>query len=110
MNGSDTDTDTDTDTNDDGGTEGTNDTEDASVGTSSTPTTGEGSDGETTEDSLDETGVETTGAPHDECEFTEDFEGVADGEPWPDPWFISGGVAEADVVDGRGRLRAMLVD
>lgn len=106
VNGSDTDT--DTDTNADASSAGTVGSGEDGPGTSTSPTTV--ADSDTPADGSTDTGSETSGEVHDECEFTEDFEGVADGEPWPDPWFISGGVAEADVRSGRGRLRPTITN
>ncbi|MEX1365592.1 MAG: hypothetical protein AB1Z98_20865 [Nannocystaceae bacterium] len=47
------------------------------------------------------TGVEET----DGCTFSESFDGVPDGSPWPAPWTAVGGVQLADVQGGRGRVR-----
>lgn len=41
--------------------------------------------------------------PHDDCAFTETFDG-ADGSAWPSYWTAVGGVAVADIQGGRGRL------
>jgi len=38
------------------------------------------------------------------CALSTDFEGLADGSPWPAPWVEAGGVETADVQEGRGRL------
>jgi len=67
--------------------------------------------GEADDDSDSGPGVTDTDDSNDtslpqDCEFTEDFEGVADGEPWPSPWLDVGGVEIADVQGGRGRLRS----
>ena len=43
-------------------------------------------------------------ASNPECSLTTDFAGIGDGEPWPSPWTIAGGVAQADVIGERGRL------
>lgn len=67
-------------------------------------TTPSGSDAGTTGPSSDSTGADSTGGASSVCAFTEDFEGIADGEPWPAPWVEAGGVLVADVQDGRGRL------
>lgn len=61
--------------------------------------TGGSSAGETTDPTEDP----TEGAS--DCDFSEDFEGVANGDPWPATWVPVGGVAVADVQDGWGRLR-----
>jgi hypothetical protein len=47
--------------------------------------------------------VDESGAAVQDCDFQESFD-VADGEPWPAPWSVLGGVALADVQGGRGRL------
>jgi len=75
----------------------------AGPGTSTNPSTG--SDSNPADGSSEGSDNGSSGVAHDECEFTEDFEGVADGDPWPSPWFVSGGVALQDVQGGRGRLR-----
>lgn len=102
----------DTDTETDVASAGTEGTEggDAGPGTSPNPTTGEGSDTTPADGSSEDGGSETSGVVQDECEFTEDFEGVADGDPWPTPWFVSGGVALADIQGGRGRLRPTITN
>ena len=45
-----------------------------------------------------------TDDPENACDLLTDFEGLPDGSPWPVPWVVTGGVAIADVVEGRGRL------
>ncbi|MBV1857974.1 MAG: hypothetical protein KUG77_06140 [Nannocystaceae bacterium] len=69
------------------------------------PTGGASAD-ETTDPTSDPTDDPTAGAS--DCDFSEDFEGVADGDPWPATWVPVGGVAVADVQDGWGRLRPEL--
>lgn len=81
-----------------GSTSGTNPSTD--------PTSDEESSGGS---SADETGnTTTTDDPTEgasDCDFSEDFEGLANGDPWPSVWVPTGGVALADVQDGWGRLR-----
>ncbi len=101
--------DTDTDTEGESGGEATDDSmtsddETASNGpTTNEPTTGDTSQADSSSGGAD---PDTSSGTNDECEFSEDFEGVADGEPWPDPWVVEGGVAVADVQGGEGRLQA----
>lgn len=84
----------------DGSTAGTN--------PSTNPTSDEESSGGS---SAEETGNTTTDDPTEganDCDFSEDFEGLANGDPWPSVWVPTGGVALADVQDGWGRLRPEL--
>ncbi len=78
------------------------------TGPTSNPSTtnAEGSTGDST-GAPTTTGSEDSGA-HDDCAFSEDFEGVADGQPWPEVWAETSGVALADVQGGRGRLRPII--
>jgi hypothetical protein len=65
-------------------------------------------------DASESSGTPTTTDPNDgsssgigepaACELFTDFEGLEDDAPWPVPWVVTGGVAIADVVGGRGRL------
>lgn len=85
---------------------------------SSTTTTSAGAttDGpaDTTDDPADTTDApaDTTGGDADDtagtggrdCDFTESFDGLADGSAWPAHWTVVGGVEIADVQGGRGRL------
>lgn len=72
-----------------------------------TATSGPGDGPSTTDPSAtsngDTAGATTSGGNAD-CDFAEDFEGLADGDPWPAPWVEAGGVMIADVQGGRGRL------
>lgn len=82
------------------------------VGTNSStdPVTGEES---SVGSSADETSDPTTDDPTQgatDCDFSEDFEGLADGDPWPSVWRAVGGVDVADIRDGWGRLRPVLSD
>jgi len=85
----------------DGPATGTNPSSDT---TNEDGSTGGSSAGET----ADPTDDPTAGAS--DCDFSEDFEGVANGDPWPSTWVPVGGVALADVQDGWGRLRPELSD
>lgn len=72
----------------------------------------------TTDDATSDGPADTTDAPADttavaddtasvgggDCEFSESFDGLADGSAWPDHWTAVGGVAIADIQGGRGRL------
>lgn len=106
INSSD-DTDTDTEGESRGETTDesmTSDDETASTNpTTNDPTTGDTSQADSSSGGAD---PDTSGGTNDDCEFSEDFEGVADGEPWPSPWVVEGGVAVADVQGGEGRLQA----
>ncbi len=117
VNGGDTDGETDTDTDPTTGVDPTTGGGDTSAeptsaastdggSTTDTPTT---NDPETTSTTTGD-GDDTTGGGVDaNCNFSEDFEGIPDGDPWPDNWVAVGnGVAAADVVGGRGRLRSVL--
>ena len=75
-------------------------------------TTGESTDTTTTGESTDGTtgGESSTGGAQDPCTFSEDFEGYADGSPWPSGWTEEGGVDLADIEGGWGRLRPLLSD
>jgi|GEM_PF-1753751 len=80
---------------------------------SSSPGTSPESDSDASDDTsqADSTGAEsdgdsTSGGSANDCDFTEDFEGLNNGDAWPSPWTIDGGVAAADIQDGRGRLQA----
>ena len=108
INSSD-DTDTDTDGESVGGGETTNDNMTSNGETASTnPATSNQTSDDTSQADSSSGGSDpdTSGGVHDDCEFSEDFEGVADGEPWPSPWLVEGGVAVADVQGGEGRLQA----
>jgi hypothetical protein len=101
----------DTDTDTDAGTVGGEETSNmASGGTTTTPnpTTDDtaSDDSSQVDSSSGNADTDSSGEGHDDCEFSEDFEGVADGEPWPSPWEVEGGVAVADVQGGEGRLQA----
>ncbi len=74
--------------------------------------TGGTSTGGTTagETSTGEVPTGTTGEDDDPCTFSEDFEGYADGSPWPPGWTSSGGVELADIEGGWARLRPLLTD
>ena len=86
-------------------------------GTTTTSSSSSSEDTTTSESSSDSSGDETTSSgseslggssgeeDFEECEFFEDFEGLDDGDSWPDPWFVSGGVDIADIQEGRGRIR-----
>ncbi|MCR9161490.1 MAG: hypothetical protein ACE37F_29950 [Nannocystaceae bacterium] len=108
---SDEDTDTDTDAGSADSAETTNDSRTSGNDTASSnpttndPTTGNTSQADTSTGELDPA---TDGGGHDDCEFSEDFEGLADGDPWPSPWEVEGGVAVADVQGGEGRLQATI--
>ncbi len=101
----------DTDTSDAGtGSESTS--ADGPTGGTDTQTDTANEDGSTDGSSADETG-DSTDDPTEgasDCDFSEDFEGVANGDPWPATWVPVGGVALADVQDGWGRLRPELSD
>ena len=88
-----------------GSGEGTSSSGDASTGGTSRGPSGSGSTdtGGTDTDAGTDTGEGDTGEPS-ECAFTESFDGLADGSPWPAPWVESGGVMLADVQGGRGRV------
>ncbi len=76
-------------------------------------TTGESTEDTTTSESTDgttTTGESSTGGDDDPCTLSEDFEGYADGSPWPPGWSAEGGVALADIEGGWGRLRPLLTD
>lgn len=109
--GSGTDGETDTDTvdptqSDDSSGESTG----PGPGTTTTdPTTDDTSSADDTTGNATQGGTDS-GGDHTDCDFTEDFEGIADGEAWPAPWEIDGGVAVADVQGGRGRLQAAISD
>ncbi len=85
---------------------------DSAGSTTEQPTTDPGTNSNATTDdtSVDGSGSsgdeDTTSGDHTDCDFTEDFEGLADGDPWPSEWIIDGGVAAADIRGGRGRLQA----
>ncbi len=102
--------DTDTDTEgESGGGETTDNSMTSDDETASTnPTTNEPTTSDTSQADSSSGGADpvTSGGTSDDCEFSEDFEGVADGEPWPSPWVVEGGVAVADVQGGEGRLQA----
>ncbi len=55
-------------------------------------------------------GESSTGGDDDPCTYSEDFEGYADGSPWPAGWGAVGGVGLADIEGGWGRLRPVLTD
>ncbi len=74
-------------------------------------TTGELTDGESTDGTTTgESSSDTTAGSEGPCMFTEDFEGYADGSPWPPGWTPVGGVELADIEGGWGRLRPLLTD
>jgi len=77
---------------------------------SATGTTGTTSTTTGTTTSNTTTDLDDTTDVHDDCVLLEDFEGVANGSPWPGGWHEAGGVALADVQDGRGRLRPIITD
>lgn len=97
----DTDTDTDASGQSDDGESGGNTMSSNNATASSDPMTDDTSPADSSSG-----GVDTSGGVHDDCNFSEDFEGVADGDPWPSPWQVEGGVELADVQGGEGRLRA----
>jgi hypothetical protein len=79
------------------------------VGTnpSSEPVTdGDSSGGSSADETTSPTDDPTEGAS--DCAFSEDFEGLGNGDPWPAVWSPVGGVDVADVQDGWGRLRPIL--
>lgn len=107
--------DEDTDNGTEGGTGSAVETGGATGGTNSStsPGTADSSDDSSDGSSADETDDPTTDDPTggaSDCDFSEDFEGLANGDPWPNVWVPVGGVAVADIQDGWGRLRPEISD
>ena len=68
------------------------------------------SESNTVVEALDDVTARPAPAAFNDCEFVEDFEGLEDGAPWPEPWVDTGGVAMATVRSGWGRLEPQLTD